>query len=197
MKHRLGNSIVAMSVVSCMGLLAAVGCSKHSETEPVESRPTEKPTDQAEESTTDSVSRTEPPATRAKPPEPPAAVRPAPEPETQPASSYRSEPPYPVKLYVRDPKAEQPGWLRIMELEEPGLPATADGSFPEHNRIYVDTSNVKRLRLHISHLPLAERKSIILIIDERSIQLARKKRKYVYLERSPAGLWDVVDPEKR
>ena len=108
-------------------------------------------------------------------PSPPTSTRPA---QTQPASTYDSKPPYPVKLYVRRPEAAQPGWLKILKLADDAQAATAAGAFPEKNRIYVDTHNVQQIQIRIGHLPLAERKRIVLQIDGQGIEIARKRREF-------------------
>lgn len=129
------------------------------------------------------------------PAEPPAsrAVATAP---VKPESTYSSEPPYPVHLYVLDPSEEQPGWLRVEELIDPKQVAELTGTFPERNKLYVDTVNVRRLRIHIGHLPLAERRRIVLQLDKRGMELIRKDREYVILELRPTGVWESVEEEK-
>jgi len=117
---------------------------------------------------------------------------PQPVPQSMPTSTYDSKPPYPVQLHVRDPDQEQPGWLKILLLTDENLIATAKGTFPEKNRICVETENVALLSIHISHLPLAEGKRIVLHIDDHGIELARTARKFVVLERRPTGLWKTV-----
>ncbi len=141
-----------------------------------------------------------PPLPETTPPTPtdtaPAATQPAdPAPETLPASSYDSQPPYTVRLYLRSPEEEQPGWLKIIELTTEGSAATCTGEFPERNRIYVQTSNVRRLRLHISHLPLAANQRTILRIDNQGIELARRDRRYIFFERLTTGEWVVTHSE--
>ncbi|UCD29566.1 MAG: hypothetical protein JSV03_03545 [Planctomycetota bacterium] len=162
-------------------LAVSAGCSKQGQQQPVKSQPAETPV------------IIQPPATKPAATKP-TATKPA---ATQPASTYDSKPPYPVKLHVRSPDDKQPGWLKIVELADPDTPATADGTFPEQNRFYVDTQNVKQIRIHVSHLPLATRKRIILQIDKQGIEITRKKnRKFVILERRPTGEWVVVKTPK-
>ncbi len=126
----------------------------------------------------------------------PVATAPA---ETQPAepeleSEYTSEPPYTVKLYVRDPEEKQPGWLRITEMMDGDSLAKTTGTFPERNRIYIDTDNVQRIRIHIDQLPISPNKRIILRIDDQPMELARRDRLYVYLEKQTNGAWASVEP---
>jgi len=137
-----------------------------------------------------------PPAPVAQPPEPPppatkpATTRPV---QTQPASTYDSKPPYPVQLHVRNPDEQQPGWLRILKLSDTSRLATASGTFPEQNLISVDTQNVDRCRSTSGtsrcrtqdHRP-ADRPAGH---PDRS-----KRRDFITLERSPAGVWKVVRP---
>jgi len=168
-----------------------VGCKQKTPQQPAKTRPAvptaSKPAPPASEPV-----RTQP----ATQPTTQPATRPATQPTTQPGSSYISKPPYPVRLYVRSPADKQPGWLKIMQLADAGSPATCRGEFPERNRIHVETDNVHRLRLHISHLPLAARKRIVLRIDDQGIELAHKRRAYVMLERRSTGEWVVAKPGK-
>ena len=129
----------------------------------------------------------------------PPTTQPAPivssAPTTQPAtpkSTYNSKPPYPVKLYVTDPEEKQPGWLKVLGLKDKDAPATTVGTFPERNRIDIETNNVNLLRIHIAHLPLAQGKRIVLHIDGQGIELAHKGRTYVLLERGTTGSWRVL-----
>jgi hypothetical protein len=138
------------------------------------------------------TTRPEAPATQ------PATTQTATAPETRPLpdlppSTYDSQPPYPVQLHVRSPEDEQPGWIRILGLDKDGV-ASASGTFPEQNRIVVDTQNVKRIEVHVGHLPLAEKKRIMLRIDRQSMEIVRRPgRERVVLERRPTGQWDVVN----
>ncbi|HOW71319.1 MAG TPA: hypothetical protein PKY77_12015 [Phycisphaerae bacterium] len=120
----------------------------------------------------------------------PATGRPVP--ASLPTSTYDSTPPYPVRIFVRSPEDEQPGWLRILSLIDPKAAAACSGQFAVKNQIEVTTDNVRQIRIHISHLPLAERKRIILRIDDQPIELARKNRDYVILERRTTGEWNVA-----
>ncbi|MBP7936615.1 MAG: hypothetical protein KA354_18390 [Phycisphaerae bacterium] len=115
-----------------------------------------------------------------------------PVPASLPTSTYDSTPPYPVRLFVRSPEDEQPGWLKILSLIDPKTTATCSGQFAVKNQIEVTTDNVRQIRIHISHLPLAERKRIILRIDDQAIELARKNRDYVIVERRTTGEWNVA-----
>ena len=165
--RRIGFLLLVLS-------LLGASCSERSREKPVASRP---------EPTTQPATE---PATQ-------AATAPETRPESDlPQSIYSSEPPYPVELYVRSPeKDEQPGWIRILELERDGI-ARASGSFPEQNRIIVDTQNVKRIQVHFGNLPLAEKKRIILRIDRQAIEIVRRPgREMIVLERRPTGQWDV------
>lgn len=140
-------------------------------------------------------------------PETGPATRPATQPETAPATStrsaesqliseYDSTPPYTVRLYVREPDEDQPGWLKITEFADADRLATSVGTFPERNRIYVNTDNVRRLRVHVDQLPLAPNRRTILQIDNQPMELVRSRdRRYVYLERQPNGSWQSVTPK--
>lgn len=110
----------------------------------------------------------------------------------KPASTYDSAPPYTVRLYVEHPQDPQPGWLKIVELTDRDTLATCTGEFPERNRIFIDTENVRKLRLHIGHLPLAAGQRTILHIDEQSMQLTTRNRRYIHFERRDTGEWEVT-----
>jgi hypothetical protein len=139
--------------------------------------------------------QTQPAAAATSPASSPATTQAASSPASQPISTYVSRPPYPVNLYVHSPTDKQPGWLRILKLADDKTPATCTGLFPRHNVIEVETTNVAQLRLHIGHLPLAERKRIALRIDGQGFELAHKSRAFVILERSPAGAWRITGSE--
>ena len=159
-------------------VMAVSACNENAKYEPVKTQPSELP----------------PPAL----PTPTTRETPKPQPETQPTASgpvkpestFRNVPPFPVSLYVETPEEKQPGWLRIEKLAEDGRLATAQGRFPEQNRIYVDTSNVRRVRIHVSELPLAPNERLILQIDKQGMVLSRK-HPYVILNRQLTGEWVV------
>ena len=187
MIRRVGNrrSVVAGAVAAF--LVATAGCSKQTEPKPLRSQPA------PEAATQPAPPPARPAEAPAQDPEPvatqPVATRPA---QTQPASTYDAKPPYPVRLYVRRPEDEQPGWLRILKRVDEEQAATSTGTFPEKNRIYVDTQNVQQIRIHVGHLPLGERKPIVLHIDEQVIQLSRKRGDFRTLARTRTGIWKVV-----
>jgi len=163
--------------------LVIAGCSKQTQQKPVASKPAETPATQSAESMPASA--------------PAPTPIPAPPVTTRPASTYDPSPPYPVQLNVKSPDEKQPGWLRILEKDADDLLATANGRFPRQNRFSIDTNNVKQIRIHVSHLPLAPRKRIILHIDQQGIEILRKKgRDFVTLERRPTGEWIVVKEAK-
>lgn len=133
-------------------------------------------------------SETQSPATK------PAASKPASKP-AGPVSTFSSKPPYPVDLHVQSPLDPQPGWLKILGLDNKGSVAAAHGVFPEQNVMVIDTENVKRLEIHVGYLPMAQRKRIVLRIDKQAIELSRSQR-YVTFERRPTGEWVVEKPKK-
>lgn len=123
----------------------------------------------------------------------PAESRPV---ASQPVSTYDSNPPYRVKLYVSNPSDKQPGWLRILKLNDENQTATAEGFFPGQNDVNVTTGNVQQIEVHINFLPLAPRKRTFLRVDGQVIEIVTRDRPYVVLERSPAGVWKVL-PQKK
>lgn len=136
----------------------------------------------------------EPPAIQSRPvASKPAETRPV---ASQPASTYDPRPPYTVRLYVRSPEDKQPGWLKILELNDGSQSATALGAFPEQNQIDVTTGNVRKIQVQIGFLPLAPRTRTFLRIDKQGIEITTKGREFVVLERSPAGAWKAI-PQKR
>jgi len=173
----------ALILCGAVVFLAAPGCPKQKkQTAPVQ------PQISDVETAAPAPVKPSPPATQ--PATQPAATQPV---TTRPASKYNSKPPYPVELYVSAPDEKQPGWIRIMELTDDKTLATSKGTFPEQNRIYINTDNVQRIRIHIKHLPMNRKKRTILRIDEQPMVLSTKKqREYVYLRRLSIGEW-VVD----
>jgi len=183
----------ARALAACGLLLAATmatNCSERQESRPIHTQPIEQPPP------------TRPEPTPSHPPEgaeqrPTASSRPEPAaPETRPettkrASTYDSRPPYPVDLFVKNPTEKQPGWLRIEGLLDKSEPATAQGRFPEQNRIYVDTNNVSRIRIHVGHLPLRPKERVILQIDGQGMVISGSRR-FTTLERLPTGEWVIV-----
>jgi len=120
------------------------------------------------------------------------ATAPASRPAALPPSTYDPRPPYTVRLYVRDPAQKQPGWLRIAELADKKSTATCQGVFPRRNRIEIETTNVRRLCVDVGFLPLAPGKRLILSIDGQTMELIRKNRRRVQLERGKTGAWHVA-----
>jgi hypothetical protein len=112
-----------------------------------------------------------------------------------PPSTAETTPPYRVELHIRSPKDKQPGWLKIMELSNEDASAAAMGIFPEQNRINIDTENVRRIRIELGYLPLAEGKRVVLRIDNQPREIVSRDRKFVTMERRPTGEWSVV-PDK-
>jgi hypothetical protein len=171
--------------------LAGAGCPKQSPPgegpEVVVVTPATKPSVQASAPVEPPAPQSRPAATR------PAETRPA---VSQPASTYDPRPPYTVRLYVRNPEDRQPGWLKILELDDREQAATALGAFPEQNEIDVTTGNVRKIQVQIGFLPLAPRKRTFLRIDKQGIEITTKGREFVVLERSPAGAWKAV-PQKK
>jgi len=189
---RPGRSL-GLTVLLTAVLLA--GCKQRPPQQPTKTRPAVPPASKPAPPASEPA-QTQPVTQLATQPTTQPATRPATPPTTQPSSSYDSKPPYPVRLYVRSPEDKQPGWLKIMQLADADSLATCRGEFPERNRICIETDNVRILRLHISHLPLAARKRIVLRIDDQGIELAHKKRAYVILERRSTGEWVVAKPRK-
>lgn len=172
-------------------LILAIGCSNEPGRRAVKTQPSEQSAAQTLPPPPVPLPQTQPaePPPGDKPPEPPVATQPA-----KPASTYDPRPPYPVDLYVTSPDEKQPGWLKILGLVDEKDMATAGGRFPEQNRIHVETRNVSRIRIHVSHLPLSPTERVILQIDGQGMVLNRK-RQYAVLERRSTGEW-VILPEK-
>lgn len=182
----------AVGVLCGCALIAVAACSREPGRRAVDTQPSEQPAAQTLPPPAVPVPETqpeEPPPTERSPEPPPVATQPA-----KPTSTYDSRPPYPVDLYVASPREEQPGWLKILGLVDDKNLATAGGRFPEQNRIHVETRNVSRIRIHVSHLPLSPTERVILQIDGQGMVLNRK-RQFAVLERRPTGEW-VILPEK-
>jgi len=142
-------------------------------------RPANKPTD------------TRPSITPTTKPTP--ATRPTDEP---PASTFDTRPPYAVQLYVRKPEDKQPGWLKILTLDDEHAVAKAHGEFPKQNIADVTTENVRSIRVELGYLPLAEGKRVILRIDGQGIEITQRDRRFITLERRSTGQWEVRKPLK-
>lgn len=168
-------------------LLCALACNRHSQPPaPDKNQPADKPTATrpADTPTTKPGATTQPvPATKPAP-----ATRPV---EPEPVSTFDPRPPYPVKLYVRKPEDKQPGWLKIMKLTDEHAVAKAQGRFPEHNIIEIQTENVSTIRMELGYLPLAENKRVILRIDDQGIEITQRDRRFLTLERRSTGRWEV------
>lgn len=177
-------AVLAMAVAACND----TATTKPVNTQPSELPPPALPTPTVPESAPQ-PSHEEQATSQPTPATQPAASRPV-----KPDSRYSSVPPYPVSLFVESPDEKQPGWLKIEQLAEDNKLATAKGRFPEQNRIYVDTTNVRRIRIHVGHLPLAPKERLILQIDKQGMVLNRKNP-FVNLDRLPTGEW-VVEKQK-
>ena len=176
-----------MAVLLCSGFVGLAGCrSKEppaAPPEPGEARETQQ--------SAPSALTVEPPASRpSEPIPPPVATRPAATAPAKPASTYENSPPYPVNLSVRSPNDPQPGWLKILSLNNEQAAATANGVFPEKNEFTVATDNVRELRIHVGHLPLAANKRVILHIDGQHMVISRQ-RQYTTLVRQNTGEWTI------
>lgn len=178
---------VLLCVWASLSGLSAGGCNRRPAQPAVESRPSEETSPAATDT------RPAAPTTR---PQPANESAPASRPVTRPASVFDTEPPYTVELSVNAIEDEQPGWLRILAFEREGGPAHVRGTFPRQNRIEVKTENVRRLQIEVGYLPLAQGRRISLHIDEQGIELVRRERRFVTLERRPTGLW-IIEPEPK
>jgi hypothetical protein len=174
-------------------IVAVAGCNETSTQQSVKTRPSELPgpavpSPLVPESAPQSRPEPEHVPTTGKAEAP--ASRPA-----KPESTYDSSPPYPVSLFVESPEDKQPGWLKVEKLADDKQMATVKGRFPEQNRIYVDTTNVRRIRIHVGHLPLAPNERVILQIDKQGMVLSRGEP-FVTLNRLQTGEW-VVEKQKK
>ncbi len=178
----------AMLTLIAVFLAAGAGCPRQSPSDE-SAQPMAKPPTPAKTSAPAEQPpvQTRPAATK------PAETRPV---ESRPASTYDPNPPYRVNLFVTNPRDRQPGWIKILRLEDENRPATAEGVFPEQNDINVLTGNVQQIQINISFLPLAPRKRTFLRMDHQVVEIVTKGREFVVLERSPAGVWKVV-PQKK
>lgn len=182
--------VVTLSL--CLLILGPQACSGDKPRPEAPSAPTagEKPATQPQAVATETATM---PATQ-----PATQTQPATKPATRPAgpvSTFSSDPPYPVQLYVSDPKEKQPGWLKVLALDEGKDLATVKGVFPQQNLIVIDTENVKRLEIHTGYLPMSQRKRVVLRIDRQPMDINRNRR-YTVLERRPTGEWIIEKPKK-
>jgi hypothetical protein len=175
-------------------LLSALACNRQAQQQPgVESRPATTPS--VVTPPPETAPTTRPPVTQ--PTQPAPATAPATRPQEElPPSTFDTKPPYTVKLYVRKPEDKQPGWLKILALDQPHEVARAAGVFPEKNVIDVTTENIHRIQLELGYLPLAESKRVVLHIDRQGIEITRRDRRFITLQRRPTGEWIVEPPPK-
>ncbi len=197
------GGLVSAFVLSAGAILAlgSVGaCSKQASQDAVKTQPATPPLAASEPFAASHLHQNSPSPESAPAPVEHPATQPASKPATQPQpakpeSTYSSKPPYPVSLYVKDPDDKQPGWLKIEGLLDKHELATAQGRFPEQNRVYVTTNNVHRIRIEVGFLPLRPNQRVILQIDKQGMVLSRD-RKYTTLERQPTGEWVILKEKK-
>jgi hypothetical protein len=131
------------------------------------------------------------PHTATSPEEAPATQPATRQREELPASTFDTHPPYTVQLYVRKPEDKQPGWLRVLALQDKDSVARAQGVFPRQNIIEVNTENIHQIQVELGYLPLAEGKRVVLRIDGQGIEITQRDRRFITLERRPTGRWEV------
>jgi hypothetical protein len=185
------RSALAAAVVA--GLWMS-GCERQANKSGVESRPAgESATTPRESRQPASAASAPAPATPKSAPASAPASKPA---EELPVSTFDTEPPYTVQLYVRKPEDKQPGWLKVLKLEDKHAVAKVRGIFPRQNRMEVQTENVSRLQIELRYLPLAEDKRVVLEIEGHAREITQRDRPFITLERQPTGEWVVEKPPK-
>ncbi|HUU82960.1 MAG TPA: hypothetical protein VM243_05585 [Phycisphaerae bacterium] len=125
----------------------------------------------------------------------PAVVAPPAEPAAPPATTVAPDPHQRVEVRVRTISDPQDGWLRIEAIHPDAPGAWATGGFlREQNKIVIETENVDEFSINLPQLRINWDQRVILRIDDRSSELTRKRRPRLYLRRTPAGAWEVVEP---
>jgi type IV secretory pathway VirB10-like protein len=127
--------------------------------------------------------------------EPPArSERAAPEQPDEaraPAQATESAPPEIELETPEEPEPTTPRYLAIVEQVRPDQDATVRPTIVSPTKLELETDNVKRLRITREGLPLARNRSIVLRIDGQGIEWTPNYLA-VELERSSAGIWEVV-----
>jgi len=123
---------------------------------------------------------------------PAPTTEPADEPQTQPA---RPVDPNHVRVRIRSLTDPQNGWLRIEELQPDADGAWATGDFLLDNKLIIETENVAQFSIDLSQIRINWDRRVVLRIDGYASELTPKRRPLLHLRRSPAGSWDVVEPE--
>jgi len=72
--------------------------------------------------------------------------------------------------------------------------AWADGWLEGDNKIVINTDNVHVFRLNLSRLRINRDKRLILRLDGYSSELRRDRPPLIHFRRTPAGAWEVFDP---
>jgi len=121
-------------------------------------------------------------------------------PTTQPAADAQTQPAPPadpnhVRVRIGSLSDPQDGWLRIETLQPDAHGAWATGDFIPDNRIIIETEHVEQFSLDLSQIRINWDRRVILRIDGFASELTPKRRPLLHLRRSPAGSWDVVEPE--
>ena len=90
-----------------------------------------------------------------------------------------------------EPEPRTPRYLEIVEPVHPDRDSKIRATIVSPTKLELETDNIKRLRITREGLPLARDRSIVLRIDGQGIEWTRKYLA-VELERSSAGVWEVV-----
>lgn len=131
------------------------------------------------------TSETEPPA----PPEEATSEQPD---EARPRHQATGSVPPEIDVEApEEPEPKTPRYLEIVEQVHLDRVPKVRATIVSPTKLELETDNIKRLRITREGLPLARNRSIVLRIDGQGIEWTRKYLA-VELERSSAGVWEVV-----
>lgn len=102
------------------------------------------------------------------------------------------EPPKPPPVLAFSPPGEiglEQGWASIDERADGAQRAWIEGTLQRSDKIVIDTNNVRRFTLKLSHLRVDWNERIALRIDGATSELTKKRWPSITLERTPAGAW--------
>ncbi|MCK4341148.1 MAG: hypothetical protein KAY37_05420 [Phycisphaerae bacterium] len=130
------------------------------------------------------------PAESASTPDLPPPREPAAQLETKPAAQPETEPP---ATQPAEPKL--PDYLAIINRIEADEAVDVRIVTAADRKLMLETRNVRRLHIDRAQVPVDKDRSIVLVLDGQVLEW-RANSKVVEFERTPAGVWIPVKPEK-
>ena len=134
-----------------------------------------------------------PPRAETKPSEAKPSETPPQEAQAEPEKPAERQPPTEIDMRTpQQPAPELPRYVAVVDQYEAGQPGIVRANVVQPRKLELETTNVRKLRITREGLPLARDRSIALHIDGQGIEWTREYVA-VELERSPAGVWEVVN----